>query len=349
MSILAERLRDYNFDVSEKDLSGQWAMQAQMRQMPTAPEPSDAEIKDALWVVLDLPAGEQNPQAPPTPKLGPKLKEHLDQGGSALVLADIHGDNLAEALKDWGVELHPEAVALHESIKVDEAADADPLEQAKGRPFIWDIKDYGDAALARPVKNLDSLVVAPIVVRTLSASGCTVTPLMPLTMGEANTWGTSDLEAVDKGPVSYHRDKDLAPPLLGGAVVEKAGAGRLVVIGSFRSMTDGFMRIYDPKLARRDPPIRVNRSPGNGELFQNSIFWLAHLEPMIAISPSAMDVPRIDDMSKGMLKLLARRHPHDPAARRRAGGWRICIYGPARLKPNCPVLPRPCTQGRGLG
>ena len=66
-------------------------------------------------------------------------------------------------------------------------------------------------------------------------------------------------------------------------------------------MTDGFMHIYDPRLAHRDPPIEVNRSPGNGELFTNSIFWLAHLEPMIAISPSAMDVPRIDDMSKGML------------------------------------------------
>jgi hypothetical protein len=303
MSVLAERLREYNFDVTEKDLSGQWAMQAQMRQMPSAPEPSDEQIKDALWVVLDLPSNEQqNPQAPPPPKIAPRLKDHLDHGGSALILADIHGDNMPEVLKDWGITLHTEDVGIHETVKVDEAADADPLEQAKAKAFIWDIRDYGDHPLASPIKNLDALIVAPIVVNTTSAKDCTVTPLLPLTMGGLKTWGTSDLENVDKGSPEYHADKgDLAPPIFAGAVSEKSGGGRLVVIGSFRSMTDGFMHIYDPRLARRDPPIKVNRSPGNSELFTNSIFWLAHLEPMIAISPAAMDVPRIDDMSKGML------------------------------------------------
>ena len=32
-----------------------WAMQAQMQQMPAAPEPSDEQIKDAVWIVLVVP------------------------------------------------------------------------------------------------------------------------------------------------------------------------------------------------------------------------------------------------------------------------------------------------------
>jgi hypothetical protein len=37
--------------------------------------------------------------------------------------------------------------------------------------------------------------------------------------------------------------------------------------------------------------------PGNAELFMNSIFWLAHLEPMLAISPAAMEVSRVAPMT----------------------------------------------------
>jgi hypothetical protein len=68
-SAVAQRLRDYNFDVMEKDLTGMWAMQAQMQQqMPPPPEPTDEQIKDAIWIVLNFPTGQQNPKAP-TPSI----------------------------------------------------------------------------------------------------------------------------------------------------------------------------------------------------------------------------------------------------------------------------------------
>ena len=43
-AFVADRLREYNIEVLEKDISGQWQMQAmqmQMQGMPLAPEPSD--------------------------------------------------------------------------------------------------------------------------------------------------------------------------------------------------------------------------------------------------------------------------------------------------------------------
>jgi hypothetical protein len=280
--------------------------QMQRQRMPSAPEPSDEEIRDAIWVVLDLPEEQPQQGMPPQPSpIGPRLKEHLARGGSALLLVHIRGDNLADAIKDWGVDLHPDAVAMHETIKITDAAASDPVEEAKSRPFIWDIRRYGDHPLVSPLNNLDSVFVAPIVVNTHAVKGCTVTPILPFSanMPGLQTWGDANLDQLEqnKDPEFHPEKGDLSPPIWGGAVVEKLGAGRLVVIGSYQSFTNGFMRILDPRLMRRDPPLRVNRFPGNLELATNSLFWLAHLEPMIAISPAAMDVSRIDDMSNGVL------------------------------------------------
>jgi len=66
-------------------------------------------------------------------------------------------------------------------------------------------------------------------------------------------------------------------------------------------MFNRLVRFPDPTMLRRG--VVVSRFPGNLELATNSIFWLAKLDPMIAISPTAMDVSRISgDMSPGMLR-----------------------------------------------
>ena len=58
--------------------------------------------------------------------------------------------------------------------------------------------------------------------------------------------------------------------------------------------TSGVIGFQDP-----DGRTRARRFPGNSELFMNSIYWLSRQETMIAISPAAMDVSRIGDMSRG--------------------------------------------------
>ena len=205
------------------------------------------------------------------------------------LLVHIRGDNLADAVKDWGIDLHPDAVAMHETIKVNEASAADLIEQAKGRPFVWDIRRYGDHPIVAPLNDLDAVFVAPIVVNTHAVKGCTITPIIPFTenMPGLKTSGRCQSRSVGAGKdPEFHPEKgDLAPPIYGGAVVDKHGAGRLVVIGSYQSFANQFMRLLDPQLARRDPPMRSTVIPGNKELVDNSVFWLARLETMIAISP----------------------------------------------------------------
>jgi hypothetical protein len=84
-----------------------------------------------------------------------------------------------------------------------------------------------------------------------------------------------------------------------GVAAEKQGGGRLVVFGGFQSFINDVFAIPDADLARKGYP--VARFPGNGELFANSVFWLAKMDTMIAISPAAMEVSRIKDMSEGTL------------------------------------------------
>jgi hypothetical protein len=85
--------------------------------------------------------------------------------------------------------------------------------------------------------------------------------------------------------------------------VRKDGGGaRVVAIGGLELAINDIVTLPDPKLLQRERPIVVARFPGNGELIANSVFWLAKLEPLIAISPAAMEVSRIKPMSDGTLK-----------------------------------------------
>lgn len=301
LSQIAERLREYNFQVMEKDLSGQWAMQSQMRGRPAEPEPTDEQIKDAVWVVLSyMPA---MTQMGPNP-LGVRVAEHLKQGGSALILYTPQSDNLESALKDWGISVQTQIIAVHEAIK-GAAGGTDPVEQALRVPFIFVIKQYGDHALTRPLQSLESLLVPMMVVQTHPAEGHTVTPILPVPT-DLKTWGESDMQAVlQNEPVQFNPPKpgetggDIPPPIFGGAVSEKPGGGRVVALGSLEFVTNQMLNIPDQDLLRKG--IVVSRFPGNAELFQNCIFWLSKMETMIAISPTAMEVSRIRPMSAAAL------------------------------------------------
>jgi len=303
LSQIASRLRDYNFEVLEKDLSGMWAMQAQMQQMPSAPEPTDAEIKDAIWVVLDVPAG-RSPMGPP-PSIAAKVAEHLKGGGSALILAMPQTDSMASVLDEWGVKLRTDVVAVHEAVKSAPGQASDFVEDAQRRPLIFVLKDYGDHPLAKPLKSLEGLLLPLLVVEASPKQGYKTSRLLPVPQS-LKTWGETNLESALRGdaveynpPKGASIDGDLPPPLYAGAAVEKEGANRLVVIGSVQFVIDDMLSIPDPVLAKQG--IYVARFPGNAELFMNSLFWLAKMEAMIAISPAAMEVNRIAEMSSGLL------------------------------------------------
>jgi hypothetical protein len=74
---------------------------------------------------------------------------------------------------------------------------------------------------------------------------------------------------------------------------------RLVVVGSndwFVDQVTGEMTVVDGR--------PVARNPGNAELFEASVQWLAGRDELIASSPSAVAVPLIRPLSEVQLRLI---------------------------------------------
>lgn len=304
MSQVADRLRDYGFEVLEKDLSGQYAMQAQMRGMPPEPEASDEQLKDSIWVVMAAPMGGGQFGAMPSP-IGPKLQEHLKAGGSALVMVYPQEDSIAGVLAPYGIDLRADAVAVHESPPPDAQSSGDQVEDLRRVPYVFDIRDYGGHPLTRPLQSLESFIAPMMVVKTskdLNKEAANVTPILPLPDAPKapRSWGETDINGLQNGdPPKFDEKSDIAGPIYGGAVAELKSGGRVVLVASPTFAWNRTLNEPDPDLARRG--YIVSRFPGNGELFANSVFWLAKMETMIAISPRALEVSRIAPMSDAAL------------------------------------------------
>jgi hypothetical protein len=220
---------------------------------------------------------------------------------------DLQTDAMPEVMKEWGIEVHTDAVTVHPMIQQSEGRQGDVIEDALRYPFVFDIRDYGDHPITRPLKSLASmflpvLPVKTVTVATTQPSNVTVTPIIPIP--SMPSWGETDIEALRDltAEIKFDKDKDVAEPIYGGAVAERIDKGnRLVVIGSARFAYDDFVTQPDVQ-ASRDARRFIARFPANGELFNNAVFWLAKMESMMAISPAAMDVARIEPMSSGTLK-----------------------------------------------
>lgn len=296
LSMIAARLGEYNFEVVEKDLTGQWAIQQQMQQrgMPPQPEPSDEEIKDAVWVVLSIP--NQGGPMGPGASIEPKVREHLEHGGSALFLFLPQADAMDGALGDWGIKARTDALIVHEPVPETGAPTTDIVELAKHQPTIFVLNEYGDHMLAKPVNSLDTVMPRLVPITTTPKQGIKQSSLLPVPT-DPKTWGETNIDAaINNNTVAYDKNTDIAPPLYGGAVAEKEGGGRVVAIGSLEFLIDQLLAYPDRALLERD--IYAPRFPGSAELFINSIFWLSKMEPMIAISPSAMEISRIKPMTE---------------------------------------------------
>jgi hypothetical protein len=294
-SDVADRLRDYNFTVLEKDYTNMWQMQAQMQQMPVPPEPTDEDIKDAIWIVVNFPA-QPSPMGMPPPSLAPKLKEHLDNGGSAMVMCDMRADTLEAALSEWGVAIKTEKIIIKQAIKDDSGREGDQIEQAERRQQpVFIMKEYGDHVLTRPINSLDGVMIPLLPVQVTKKEGYSATMLLPAPK-QPPSFAVSVEALQTESEVTLDPARgDLSPPLYGGAAVEKKDGGRLVVIGNADFASNNLVQFRDESLARQG--YAVPRFPGNAELFANSVYWLAKMEPMIAISPTSSQVERIATMS----------------------------------------------------
>jgi hypothetical protein len=175
---------------------------------------------------------------------------------------------------------------------------------------VFIVNDYGDHPVTKPLRSLDGLMVPVIPVKTVDAKGVKTTRILPIP-NDPRTWGDTDFDSLRQGKaVTFNpkdeRSPDIAGPFWGGAIAEKDnGKGRLIVIGCSVFARDDYLRIPNIPASRQQERF-VARFPGNAELFVNGVFWLANMDTMIAISPMALEVPRVEaipDARLGMLRV----------------------------------------------
>jgi predicted transcriptional regulator len=313
MTDVAERLRELNVEVLDKDLSGSWQMQAmqlQMQGMMFPPDASDEQLKDAVWVVLASP---QDPRQmmmnPSAGQMGAKVQEHLKNGGSAMVLFDPQAEKM-DFLREWGVEVKPDYLIVHEQVERQGARSEDMAMEYWRQQPVFIVNQYGDHLVTRPLRSLDSLMVPLVPVNTVDAKGVKTTRILPVP-SEPKAWAEMDFDALrQQKTVAFNPAKDqltpgdLPAPLWGGVIAEKEdGKGRLVVIGCRRFAFNDYLNEPDYEVARAQRRF-VPRFPGNEELFVNSMYWLLKMDTMISISPASFEVARVKPEMKESTKNL---------------------------------------------
>ncbi len=307
---VAQRLADYNFDVQDRDVSGQWAQQ---QEQPT-PEPTDEQMKSAIWVVLRSP---RDSMMGPSPISG-MLDKHLKEGGSAMVLLFPQCDAMAEVLGPWGLNAKTDEVIVHEALPPPARRSLDMAENAMQQTqIVFMLNQYGDHPLAKPLEGLDFLSAGSCPVSVDSTlPGIKAVGLLPMP-SSPSFWATSDVTGAleshsklvfnpkanpDGGRPVGDEDNTPAHPLFAAGASEKEDGGRVMVVGSYEFLISDLIELPDNDMMEKHG-VNVARLPGNGEFFVDGILWLAHQDALLAISPHALQVARLKDMSQTTLNI----------------------------------------------
>lgn len=205
------------------------------------------------------------------------LGKYLDGGGKAMLLLDPNTDpQLDEILKAWNIRLGNDII-------IDASAANQMFGGGALNPLVF---NYGAHPITKDFTR--TMTVYPnarsVKVGEATGTGATVTTL--LTTSESS-WGETELTPnvepkLDEG-------KDAKGPVTLGVAASKSSEGkeaRLVVIG--------------------DSDFAANRAfafQRNGDMFMNSINWLAQDEDLISIRPKSQTNRRVD-LTEGQRNLL---------------------------------------------
>lgn len=284
-SVVAARLRKMNFIVSEWQPAG--SMGPGGRPMPpTAPPTAEPGQTMVLIYLPDLePPNPQQPFNPAVAAAGRAIAEHISAGRPALLFtapalfnAVSPQDPISQVLTPFGIAVDRNAIILTRVPTQGGTLVSDNRHQLDEHPAGHPIADA--------IGGLNALVFygQPVALPASPPEGVTVAPLLTT---PDDTWAESDLSTVRDATKDT---EDKAGPFTVAAAIERADQ-RLVVIGDPVFATNSIVGTGQPA-----------RFPGNGELFTNSIYWLAGLDEMIAPGARTQDTRRIAAISPGTMR-----------------------------------------------
>jgi len=184
------------------------------------------------------------------------IGKYLEKGGKAMLMIDPDTDpKLDDVLHSWGIQLGNNTV-------VDTSGVGRFFQLGPGAPLA---RTYGTHPITKDFEGTMTFFPMSRSVDSVPGSGATTTDLMKTS--EAS-WAETE---INNGKVQFDEGKDKKGPITLGVAANKSEGdkeARLVVIGDSDFAANQFVDIQR-----------------NGDLFMNSINWLAQDEDLISIRP----------------------------------------------------------------
>jgi len=294
---VAQRLRAVNFEVTQWNPTGQFSQFGQ--RLPPGPPPEPAPGQRAVWVVLPFPpADPTNPMAAAgqaRQQVADLMAQRLEAGDGVLLMLGAdpgvrfgQADPLSELASSWGINPQLDRILMRQVQLPDRRSRA----TAEFRVGSWP----EDLVVTRALSGMPGVMLsASPVVLGEAGEGLSVYPLVRL--DEPGMWAERDFAGAQdvtqlEPEASERRDEAVV-----GAAAARADA-RLIAVAEPVWATDDITGygLLGPGTAE----LTGAQFPGNGELFVNSVYWLAQLDELIAASPRAQDIRRIDALSPGV-------------------------------------------------
>ena len=190
------------------------------------------------------------------PQEASAIGKYLEKGGKAMLLIDPDTDpKLDDVLHAWGIQLGNNTV-------VDASGVGRFFQLGPGAPLA---RSYGSHPITKDFEGTMTFFPMSRSVETTPGSGASTTDLMKTS---EESWAETE---INSGKVAFDEGKDKKGPITLGVAANKTEGdreARLVVIGDSDFAANQF--------------VGVQR---NGDLFMNSINWLAQDEDLISIRP----------------------------------------------------------------
>ena len=298
---VAQRLRNMNFEVREWSLVPRPSPYGQP--MPPGPPPEPKPGQKAVWIVPPLPGFNPMQRAPggdAGQKVVAQIEQRLAAGDAVMVMATrspMAGfgmpDPLGDLVKGWSVTPQLDRVILRQVVGPDRRTGAVAQMDVTRWPDGPD-----DLPITRAISGMPGVFVgsSPLVIGSGSAAeGTQVWPLVRV--AGKGLWAETDTNE----PNPKLKAETAQDSFTIAAAIEK-GVNRMVVVCDAIWATDQ-VTSYG-RLGPDTAHILGAAYPANGELFVNSVFWLARLDQLIAAGARTQDIRRIEDISKDGLTAL---------------------------------------------
>lgn len=294
---VAERLRNLNFEVKEWSPMGRRNPMTGQPGQPTPP-PTPKDGQSVVWIVT--PIEPANPMMMQMGQMGPakQIMDHvtqcMDKGQAVMFITGPNpaasmgmSDPVNEALGEWGINVQSASMVMNEVVTSDRGTGADPTVRISTWPQDLPVTEAlsgsaGVFASASPIdiKKTDGITVYPLAV----AHG-------------KRMWAQKNLR--EQNP-KYSADD--AADAFTLAVAAARGKQRIAVFADPVWATDQIINfgMLGPNTAQMVGAM----FPANSELFVNSVFWLSHMDEMIAASARSQDIRRIGEITPGQMMAL---------------------------------------------